>query len=371
MKILHTVQRYAPDSGGSEEVVRQLSEHLVSFGHEVTVATGKSATTRPESLNGVAIREFRCAGNSVEGIRGSANDYVDFVRTGRFDLMMNYAAQIWSSDLIYELLPSLGMKKVFVPCGYSRLTDPLFRGYFERMPAILRAYDRVVYLSANYLDSRFAEVHGLHNGIVIPNGADTREFMPVKDGAFRERFGLDDEVLILNVSNHSQLKNHRFFWNAVGKLRGDRVKPFLVGNAYFHSPKKWLKECYSECRIKGVRYAVPVLEDLPRNIVVEAFRDADIFLFGSKVECSPLVMFEAFASKTLFITTDCGNVKDFGDIACIVSDEREAVDIIRDYLQRPQRYRERIEKGYDLFVSELNWEAIARRYEQLYLGLVK
>ncbi|MBI5471065.1 MAG: alpha-L-glycero-D-manno-heptose alpha-1,3-glucosyltransferase, partial [Ignavibacteriae bacterium] len=52
MKILHTVQRYAPDTGGSEEVVKQLSEYLVSFGHEVTVATGKSARRNFSVLNG-------------------------------------------------------------------------------------------------------------------------------------------------------------------------------------------------------------------------------------------------------------------------------------------------------------------------------
>jgi L-malate glycosyltransferase len=114
-----------------------------------------------------------------------------------------------------------------------------------------------------------------------------------------------------------------------------------------------------------------VLQDLPRTEVVEAFTDADIFLFGSRVECSPLVMFEAFASKTLFVTTDCGNVRDYGDIVCIVESADEATAIIREYTERPGRFAERIERGYAAFRERLNWESIARHYEELYISLLR
>ena len=39
MKILHTVEYYAPSVGGAQEVVRQISERMVQRGHQVTVAT--------------------------------------------------------------------------------------------------------------------------------------------------------------------------------------------------------------------------------------------------------------------------------------------------------------------------------------------
>src|SRR5262249_25311677 len=40
LRIVHTVQMYHPHVGGSEEVVKQLSERLAARGHSVTVATG-------------------------------------------------------------------------------------------------------------------------------------------------------------------------------------------------------------------------------------------------------------------------------------------------------------------------------------------
>jgi L-malate glycosyltransferase len=370
MKILHTVQGYAPDFGGSEEVVKKVSEYLVRKGHSVTVATRHSPLRKDDTLNGVSVRQFACRGNSVEGITGDAEAYRDFVRTGDFDIMMNYAAQVWTSDLLFDLLPSLRMKKVFIPCGFSRLNDPLFGGYFGKMPGVLRAYDRVIYHAPNYIDAGFARRHGIGNGIVIPNGADADEFTSAVKGGFRKKYGLGDGPLIINVSNHSTLKNHRFFWNCASMLKGESLRWALIGNAYDGFPRKWLRECYSDCRVRSWMSGIPMFAGLPRAEVVQAYTDADIFLFGSRVECSPLVMFEAMASRTLFISTDCGNVSDYKDVVCLMNDEHEAAGIIRDYLARPELYRQRVEAGYRLFTSRLNWDSIGRMYEELYGSLV-
>jgi glycosyltransferase involved in cell wall biosynthesis len=360
-----------PETGGSEEVVRQLSERLAARGHEVTVATGASARRSFNELRGVKIVGFRCAGNDVEGFRGDSAGYGEFLLSGKWDVMMNYAAQIWSTDLVFGLLPSLRMKKVLVPCGYSRLNDPKFRSYFEGMPGILRSYDRVVYLSDNYIDTNFGISHGLQNGIVIPNGADSDEFLSARRGAFREKRGIGDRTLIINVSNHSQLKGHDFFWSCLRSMRDENVAAALIGSPYSGWPKKWFSECYRDCRMQGKTLGVPVLEDLPREEVVQAFTDADLFLFGSRVECSPLVMFEAFASKTLFVTTDCGNVRDYSHAACIVGSAEEAAGVIREYCRHPGRFTDRIEQGYTAFREKLNWDSIARQYEDLYLSLLK
>ena len=369
MKILHTVQRYAPDTGGSEEVVKQISEYLVSWGHDVTVVARPTPRRDFRELNGVKIVEFDCDGNAVEGIRGEGEAFRDFVRHFDGDVMMNYAAQIWSSDLVFDLLPSLRMKKVLVPCGYSRLHDPFFADYFKAMPEVLRQYDKVIYLSNDYIDTEFGREHHLQNGIVIPNGADRREFRGDRKGRFRKRFSLGERPVILNVSNHSTLKGHDFFWRCIRQLHDLDVAPVLIGNPYVSWWKKWLKDCYTECRISARREGAVLLEGFHRDGLIDAYVDADIFLFGSKVECSPLVMFEAFASKTLFVTTDCGNVKDYDDVVCVVRSEEDALQIVREYIANPARYAQRINRGYQLFQESLNWESIARRYESLYRGL--
>ncbi|MFI5252430.1 MAG: glycosyltransferase family 4 protein [Bacteroidota bacterium] len=371
MKILHTVQRYAPDVGGSEEVIRQISEHLVKFGHEVTVATSFSIQRKNKMLNGVEIQEFGCSGNVVEGIHGDSTSYINYIKDSKYDVMLNYAAQIWSTDLVYNLLPSITMKKILVPCGYSRLHDGRFKQYFDSMPEILKLYDAVVYHSMSYIDKQFADNHNIDNGIVIPNGSSMEEFNAGMKGEFRKKHKIGNNIIVLNVSNHSWLKGHDFFWRVVPALKKMGIVPVLIGNSYHSSTKKWLKECYRYCRYQAFTNNALNLEGYSRKNTIEVYVDADIFLFGSKVECAPLVMYEAFASKTLFISLDCGNVKDYADIVCIVRNELEALEIIRDYREHPESYKERIEKGYRKFLDELNWECIARKYEKLYKNVIR
>jgi glycosyltransferase involved in cell wall biosynthesis len=366
MKILHTVNQYYPEVGGSEEAVRQVSERLVRLGHDVTVATGFSGKRSGHLINGVRIRDFRCSGNIVDGLRGEVDAYRTFLCDEQFDLMLNYGTQIWCTDLALGMLSAISAKKILVPCCYYRLEEPRYTSYFEDLPRYLKLYDAVIYFSERNDDCNFARTRGLTNGTIIPNATDPDEFPGSLRGAFRKQFHLNEEVIVLNVSNHGWVKNHDFFWHCVPSIKQAGAVPILIGEPYAPAPLKWLKQCYAPCRLKGLRHTVPVLEGCPRKLVREAFADADIFLFGSRFECSPLVMFEAFASGTLFITTDCGNVADAGDIAHVVRNEVEAIGIIRDYIADRSRFRPRLDRGIDLVREQHNWDSVTHRYEKLY-----
>jgi glycosyltransferase involved in cell wall biosynthesis len=72
---------------------------------------------------------------------------------------------------------------------------------------------------------------------------------------------------------------------------------------------------------KNVRFA-----GFSRSDVIQAFHHADLFLFPSHIECSPIVLFEAMASKTPFLITDVGNAREIlswtngGDILPTIKD---------------------------------------------------
>jgi hypothetical protein len=70
MKILHTVEFYHPSIGGTQEVVKQISERLVKSGHDVTIATTRLPERNARDLNGVRIEEFDVSGNAVRGLSG-------------------------------------------------------------------------------------------------------------------------------------------------------------------------------------------------------------------------------------------------------------------------------------------------------------
>ena len=103
MNILQTMGSYYP-IGGAQEVVKQISERLVRRGHEVTVATSWQVDRASKEINGVQIEEFKVSGNAIHGFQGEVDLYQKFLLEGDFDVMMNYAAQQWATDLVLPIL---------------------------------------------------------------------------------------------------------------------------------------------------------------------------------------------------------------------------------------------------------------------------
>ncbi len=64
-----------------------------------------------------------------------------------------------------------------------------------------------------------------------------------------------------------------------------------------------------------------ILTDLERQDLIQAYFAADLFVFASRIEYSPLVLFEAAAAGTPFLTVPVGNADEIvrwtgGGILC-------------------------------------------------------
>jgi glycosyltransferase involved in cell wall biosynthesis len=370
LKILHTVQLYHPRVGGSEEVVKQLSERLAARGHDITVATASEPRRESRVINGVKVAEFDLSGNDVRGIEGDGSSYQNFVREGQFDLVMNYACQIWSTDLVMPNLDEVDSAKVIVPCGYSGLHDPDYEGYFQKLPRYLEKYDKAVYLSEHYQDKHFADQHGLTNSIVIPNGADEREFIKTPVG-FRKKYGIRTKYMLLSVCNHYNLKGHDFIIDAFNRLERKDVTLVIIGNPVIANYRKWRIECYKACRVAALKNRrIKVLTHVPRELVVSAYQEADLFVFGSLVECSPLVIFESMAAGLPFVSTDVGDVKERAEFGQLVSTRLEMAGAISAWLDDDEKRATIGQAAQEEWSKKYSWERITDRYEQLYQDLV-
>ena len=381
MKILHTVEFYHPHVGGAQEVVRRISEGLVRLGHQVTVATTKLPERREHVVNGVRIEEFDVRGNAVRGIEGEASRYQQFLRGGGFDVMLNYAAQNWTTDLAFDVVSELDFPSVLVPCGFSALGHPAFAGYFAAMPDVMRRYSRIILHGNGYRDASFAREHGITHTSVVPNGAARDEFTAVR-GAFRERHGIPrDRLLLLSVGSHTSEKGHR---EAILAFRRARIGPatlVIIGNEVGGA------SCLDDCRREARRTRLlsfgrkqVLLLNLPRAQVVEAYQDADLFVFPSNIECSPIVLFEASAARTPFIATACGNAEEIvewtgggrivpttrlenGHVRCDVGELAHAIES----LAGDPAERERLaEAGHAAWERRFQWEQIVLEYERVY-----
>jgi L-malate glycosyltransferase len=385
MKILHTVENYNPSVGGSQEVVRQISEGLAQLGHAVTVATSWRADRNGGRLNGVQVEQFAVSGKAVNGIQGQAKQYQEFLLDGHFDIMLNYGAQHWATDLVFPILSSLSGRKVIVPCGFSGLYDPTYRAYFDGLAEILRGYDQLVFHAQDYRDINFAREHGLMHLTVIPNGASEQEF-DRRDETFRARYGIPTELpLLLTVGSHSGIKGHRLAMHAFRQARIGPSVLLVIGNEYS------AVGCARRCRYRAAWFNLValgrkriILLDPPRADVVAAFQAADLFVFGSNVEYSPLVLFEAMASHTPFVTVACGNASEIvawgggGVVAPTFEVDNGMVDAdpqifaraIEDLIHDSNRRRLLAESGHAAWKQSFTWEKITSQYERLYERLL-
>ena len=388
MRILHTVEFYYPSVGGAQEVVRQLSEHMAVAGHDVTVATSRLPGRNAGTVNGVRIVEFDVSENAVRGYRGEDVDrYKSFLVGGDFDVIMNYAAQQWATDLFFEVIDSVRARKVLVPCGFSALYMPSYGEYFARMPKLLEKYDATVYLAERYRDIDFAREHGVSNLHIIPNAADEREFGSLlsndERARIRAKYGISGK-LVLTIGTHTGSKGHR------KSMLAFLLAPFVRGTLLIVGDEG---SCRKSCewqaamanRLGRLLGKKVLLLDIDREDTVRLLEAADVFLFLSTIEASPLVLFEAAAASTPFVASRAGNSEEIarwtqGGVtvrspATSYGYVRPSVTLAALKLARllldPITRKRLGERGRRAWAKQFTWDQAAKRYLELYEGPTK
>jgi glycosyltransferase involved in cell wall biosynthesis len=387
VNILHTVELYHPSVGGMQEVVKQLSERLVKLGHKVTVATTRLPHRKEKTVNGVKIAEFSVSGNLARGLSGDVESYRHFLLRSGFDIINNFAAQQWATDVMITMLDRIRAKKVFVPTGFSGLYDRRYRGYFERMPDWMKQYDMNVFLSETYRDMAFAQKQGVKNRVLIPNGASEDEFLTDTGINIRKVLGIPaDHFLILHVGSHTNLKGHAEAIRIFSKA--------LIKNATFlMAANDVSRVCSSLCSGKRALFnRLPgrtqdgkkiIVTPLPRRETIAAYHAADLFLFPSNVECSPLVLFECMASKTPFLTTEVGNaaeIVEWSKSGMVLPTRKDrkgyawasikpSVRMLEDLYGNHDLRINMQQSGFRTWQERFTWGKIAEAYERMYKDL--
>jgi glycosyltransferase involved in cell wall biosynthesis len=439
VKFLFCSESYSPHVGGVQEVVRQIAEHMVVAGHDVTVATRKLAERTFDSLNGVKIVAFDVSGNLATGMTGEVERYRRFLVSFPADALMIKAAQQWTFDASWEVLDDIRARKVFIPCGFSAFYEPGYKDYFERLPDVLKKFDHLIFYAERYRDIDYARAHGLTNFSIVPNGASEIDFAVPEDPAFRASLGIaKDDFVILTVGAPIQAKGHAQVAEAFARVKGDGRSMVLmlngnwptgsaaapaasgahggeaVGSVPTNAPG-YLRRVLDVWRQQGVlafirripvafcwRFAYlgqlwadkrmmranrqrgkSVLKtNLSRVDIIQAFLTADLFVFASKIEYSPLVLFEAAAAGTPFISVPVGNAEEIArwtgaGVICPARRDRLGHTRVspRQLAQEMARLiddeglrRVLAARGREAWRSKFNWKAIAASYESVLIG---
>lgn len=443
MKILMCCEFYYPSIGGVQEVMRQLAERFVQFGHDVTVATSFLSNRSSDVIHGVKIASFHVSGNDVRGLCGEINEYQEFLKSFEPDVLIIKAAQQWTFDAAVPVIADLNCQKILIPCGFSALYEEGYADYFARMGETIKLFDHLIFYASDYRDINFARSAGAQNLSIIPNAACEKAFSATADRQFREYLGIGpNDLLLMSVGAPIANKGHAEVAEAFRALRsreqsmtlvlnGDwdrsvvgtaktelpartpvgsafslaltlgrktvaslkhgglkatlrRIRASVAGlwrGAADAHPKDARQRVFAVCQmLKSVPGKRILLTDLSREMLIQLFRHADLFVFASRVEYSPLVLFEAAAAGTPFISVPVGNAAEIAEwtgagLICpahhddrgyIVADPSRLAEVIDELLDDPARRSELGARGRRMWLEQFNWGLVARRYEAIF-----
>ena len=349
MRILHVVQRYAPDVGGAETHVRAVAEEQARRGHEVTVATSQpGGAPREERLSGVRVVRFPA--------RHWPGDYLfppwlpmrglrEFLVGQRPDVYHAHAYRFATVEEAAHASRATGAPLVVTAHGFyppENAAIALSRAVYDRTRGrrALAQAARCVAVTTHERE------HYARLGIdparvdVVPNGLPESAFVRGDGPAFRKAHGLDGPLVVF-LARLAHDKGVRDLVRAAA----------LVPEATFALCGRDAGEERAARRLAtpNVRFLGPVAD--PRA----AYAAADAFCLPSHYEAFGIVLAEAMAQGIPVLSTTAGGIPEVvGDAGVLVPprDPRALADALRALLADAPRRRALSEAG----------RARARRY---------
>jgi glycosyltransferase involved in cell wall biosynthesis len=258
------------------------------------------------------------------------------------------------------------------------------------MKGWLKQYDMNIFLSENYRDINFAKQNKNKNIKIIHNGAAKNEFLNKSNIDIRKLLKIPkNHFLILTVGSHTGMKGHQEAIKIFKEINVSKSTLLIVGQGSFS-----YAGCFWKCKLDEYisRYLpefkqsqkIILNANLTRPQVIAAYQAANLFLFPSRIECSPLVLFESAAAKLPFFTSDVGNAKEIvkwtkgGVVLPTTNDKlgfsrtkiKPSARIIEKYYLNPSKLISMGKMDHHSWLKSFTWEKIAKQYESLYESLI-
>ena len=358
-KILLTTPTYPPINSGLGNVVQQLAKFIGEQGWEVVVATGGiSRGQYRDQVSGALVEQFNIKGaNSVaQPLQGEIDSYADYLKQSKFDIILMNAWQTWSTDLVLSCSTEIGGKKIlYSHCisansiiGKSTLRSILryitWRPYWWSMTEKMQLLNGIIFLEVSGCDARFDDAKlAMRLAVkqaVVPNSISELAWSILNAGPkkFFERDG------VLSVGAYDWQKGHDFVLRAYANSSLKNRVPLDICGQKYSAFSKELQNLASHLELDP-KY-VHFHEGLSQAELLERYSNARLFLYGSHTECQPLVILDAMATGTPFISRATGSIP-FMRGGLVVHSEAETAIAMND-----------------LYDNREGWEALSQAGER-------
>lgn len=317
---------YYPNLGGVQNHIKLIAEFLPRNQFEVEIATSFDHKRIKKKINFIKVNQFNIYGNLVTGYHGETRKYQDFLLKNKFDIIIFYAAQQWSFDLSLPIIEKIKGKKIFLPCGFSKIKNIFYFPYFWLLMKKINFFDKIICFSKHYRDYDFCKKYYDKNIHIIPNAGFKSDKKFIK-----KNYKNSNILKILNVGKLSYMKNQLYLILASFFLKRKIELNFYYNNKslyyyifiFFSTILKYFKNTKTN-----------IYFNQSKEKILNAYLYNDIFIFTSKVECSPLVIYDSVANCLPFICSDVGNVKEIAKkskIGTIYNNFFHLVRLINDF----------------------------------------
>ncbi len=367
MKILICVEFYDPHIGGAEKHCKLIAEYLNKNNYKVEIATSFLKERKKKIINGVRINEFNVKGNFIRGYSGEITNYQNFLINSQFDRIIFYAAQQWSFDLSIEIIDKINSKLILIPCGFSKLHNIFYKPYFFLLRNKLNKFDKIICLSKDYQDYHFCKKYFKREINIINNGSENIFF---RKKGFRKKFKiLENEIMLLYLSNIKFMKGQDRLINIVKKIRNRKITLIFI-HANNMSLFYWI---YLKILILiaslNKNLKIKIFKNLKDIDKISAVSECDYFISTSRLECSPLIMFEAMAAGKIYLGTDVGNCMEIQKnikTGFISNDLNQILKKVEYFIKRKTHSDKKISsKIHSYFKKNHDWKIILKIYKKL------
>lgn len=331
MKVLFTVAEYFPKISGVPVVTKYLAEELARLGYDVSVVTSKpEGTLDKEEINGVTVFRFNILFSRIKGCYGQKEEYINFIKNFRADILINECSQCITTDLLLPELKNIPSKKILHLHGASGLAlKPFkimrtlkntvgntynyirFKKYYLKFYQYFKYYDKIVCLSEMDSAKDYVMKYAKEKFTILENAADDEYFMISDNRKEEKRIGemvSKNEKFLLSIANYNPSKNQKMLLKAFYMANTRDVSLILIGserNDYskiIESYNEKLKTKYGDKKVK-------ILYGVDRNLNKFLLKYATAYISSSVHEEYSISIIEAMATRTPFISTDVGNAR--------------------------------------------------------------
>lgn len=350
-----------PHQGGSEFVIHNISKRLINKNFLVDVYS-YNHKTNSITLDGVNITRYF---DDQLFIIGTLNAY---------NHIWIYSDSFWGMKRLLDNIHNIRPKITLCTVGaYYLQSSP------EQLQKIITHKDRFNFVTHSRTSGEygFLEENGL-NPIVIYNGYDENEFDNKNLENIRDKYEIKEKYCLLNVSNYFFGKGQSYLveiGNKLSRLRDD----FCIVSISSIIDYPYYTTFLNRAKNLSRKFPMYFLRNIPRQEVISAFYNSDLFIFTSLKEVAPLVLIESMAAGLPWLSFNTGNVSELEGGIKIVCDRKDSkgylvpsagdmeayVKEINHLLDNSKIYSNYSDLGQS-FVKHLTWNKICEKYYETF-----